>query len=164
MLSKENAMDTRQLISNELDAIKRVAPNGSEYWTGRDLQPILEYAIWQNFTSVIQKARMSCESAGGDPQHHFIETNNKIEGGKGARLTQADWVLSRYACYLVAMNGDPSKPAIAIAQAYFAVQARRQEVQDQLTSQQKRLLLRERVTNATKNLNSAASDAGVQNY
>jgi DNA-damage-inducible protein D len=87
-----------------------------------------------------------------------------MTAGKGAQIEKADWFLSRYACYLIAMNGDPSKPEIGLAQTYFAVQARRQEVQEQLTDAEKRIMLRERVKDANKNLNKVAKDAGVTNY
>jgi DNA-damage-inducible protein D len=156
-------MDESPII-NELDRRKRVAKNGSEYWMARDLQLLLGYAHWQNFQQVIERARMACESAGGNPAHHFIETNEVMTGGKGAQIQRGDWFLSRYACYLVAMNGESSKPEIGLAQTYFAVQTRRQEVQDQLTDGARRVMLRDRVRDANKNLVGAAKIAGVQNY
>ena len=100
----------------------------------------------------------------GRPIITLLKPTKLMSVGKGAQIERVDWFLSRYACYLVAMNGDPSKPEIGLAQTYFAVQARRQEVQDQLTDARKRILLRTRVKDANKNLNKVAKDAGVSNY
>ena len=157
-------MDSDSLLFNSLDQRRKLTQAGAEYWMARDIQVLLGYSLWQNFQQVIQRARLACESAGGTPDYHFIETNKLMSVGKGAQIEGVDWFLSRYACYLVAMNGDPSKPEIGLAQTYFAVQARRQEVQDQLTDARKRILLRTRVKDANKNLNKVAKDAGVSNY
>lgn len=151
-------------LSASLDAVKREAANGAEYWMARDLVRSLGYLTWENFYSVIEKAKMACESAGTPPSNHFRDVTNMIEVGKGAKAKKADCFLSRYACYLIAMNGDPRKPEIGIAQTYFAVQTRKQEIQDQASSVEKRLELRERVTNANKSLSNAAKIAGVQKY
>lgn len=151
-------------VVNVLDKKRRVTQAGSEYWTGRDIQEILGYAKWDKFENVIKKAMMACESVGTTPNKHFLQTGKVISAGQGAQLERRDYFLSRYACYLVAMNGDSSKPEIATAQTYFAVQTRRQELEDQLTDDQKRILLRDRVRSANKHLNGAAKRAGVQNY
>lgn len=154
---------TRELLINHLERSKRVSRLGAEYWMARDLQPLLGYTRWENFVNVIGRARMACESAGVDPSDQFLETTKGIMAGKGAELTRSDFYLSRYACYLIAMNGDSAKPEIGLTQTYFAVQTRRQEVRDQqdLT---RRIELRERVKEANRALGSAAKAAGVQNY
>ena len=122
------ANDLEQLI-DYLELMKKVAPNTEEYWMGRDLQVALGYTNWANFESVIRKGIQACEGTGVNPQYHFVESSKMIEAGKGAMVKRADWFLTRYACYLIAMNGDPTKPEIATAQSYFAVQARRRRSQ-----------------------------------
>jgi|WetSurMetagenome_2_1015567.scaffolds.fasta_scaffold01227_4 DNA-damage-inducible protein D len=156
--------DLSQTIK-KLDDAKQLTKNGGEYWLAREIQSILGYATWENFHNVINKARMACESSGIEPDNQFRSTTKKVAVGSGAMVPQVDYFLTRYACYLIAMNGDAStKPEIATAQTYFAVQTRRQEIQDKLTTDEKRLQLRDRVKNANKDLNSAAKDAGVQRY
>ena len=151
-------------VVNALNEKKMIAKLGGEYWMGRDIQVILGYGTWENFQKVITKAQMACESTGINATDHFRETTKGIVAGKGALMQRTDFFLTRYACYLIAMNGDVTKSQIGTAQTYFAVQARRQEKQDMLTLQEKRLQLRDRVKNANKNLNKAAKDAGVQRY
>jgi DNA-damage-inducible protein D len=107
---------------------------------------------------------MACESAGVNSDQHFRNTAKAIASGNGALVQRGDYYLSRYACYLIAMNGDTSKPEIGLAQTYFAIQTRRQEIEDKLTDEEKRLQLRERVKHANKHLNSAAKQAGVQRF
>lgn len=140
----------------KLDGLKRVAPDGSEYWMARDLQEPLGYGEWRNFTNAIDKAKVACESAGSESVNHFVETNKMVEIGSGAKRQTDDWFLSRYACYLIAMNGDASKKEVALAQTYFTVQTRRQELHDQLTDGEHRRLLRERVRDGNKKLAKAA--------
>ena len=147
-----------------LDVAKRISTKGGEYWMARDIQQILGYAIWDNFYNVINKARMACESTGIDSSNHFFDTTKKVQAGSGAMVPKVDTFLTRYACYLIAMNGDPTKPEIGTAQTYFAVQTRMQEQQDQLSDAQRRLYLRERVRKANKSLASTAKSAGVQRY
>jgi DNA-damage-inducible protein D len=155
-------MDKHTLIS-WLEGCKRQTSQGMEYWMARDLQAVLGYSRWENFVNVVEKARMACESAGVDADHQFREVTKGITAGKGAELQRSDYYLSRYACYLIAMNGDPGKPEVGYAQTYFAVQTRRQEVRDQ-HDVQRRLELRERVREANRALGSAAKGAGVQKY
>jgi DNA-damage-inducible protein D len=148
-----------------LEAQKLRSRLGGEYWMARDVQHALGYANWQNFESIIIKAILSCKSAGDvDPHDQFIETSKKMAAGKGALVPRKDYFLTRYACYLITMNGDVTKPEIATAQTYFAVQTRRQEIQEQLTAEEGRIELRDRVQEANRNLNSAAKQAGVQRY
>lgn len=156
--------DSLDSVRQALDAKKRSTAGGAEYWMGRDIQGVLGYTTWENFESIVEKAQRACESAGDDPFNHFREITKMIEAGKGAQLPTKDFFLSRYACYLIAMNGDPRKPEVGTAQVYFAVQTRRQEIQDQLTADDRRLQLRDRVRKANKSLMSAAKQAGVQGF
>lgn len=105
--------------------------DGSEYWLARDLQELLGYAKWENFARVIEKASTACKGSGYDPQDHFLDVRKMVELGSGATRAVDDIALTRYACYLIAQNGDPSKEAIAFAQTYFAVQTRKQELIEQ---------------------------------
>ncbi len=111
-----------------------------------------------------QKARVACDGTGVPSENHFVGSGNMVPIGSGAERSRDDWILSRYACYLMAMNGDPSKDEISHAQAYFAHQTRRQEQQQQLTAAERRLQLRNRVKEANKSLASAAKKAGVEKY
>lgn len=156
--------DSLDSVKLALDAKKRVTSNGGEYWMGRDIQGVLGYSTWENFESVVARAQQACESAGDSPSNHFREVTKMVQAGSGAMVPLKDYFLSRYGCYLIAMNGDPRKPAIGTAQLYFTVQTRRQEVQDQLTSDDRRLQLRDRVRKANKSLMSAAKQSGVQRY
>lgn len=111
------------------DRIRQVRPNGSEFWSARDLQPLLGYEKWERFDEAIQRAMVACQNSGQAPADHFPGSGKeRIVGQKGPRLD--DYHLTRYACYLVAMNGDPRKAEIAAAQTYFAVQTHRQEQMD----------------------------------
>jgi DNA-damage-inducible protein D len=104
------------------EGLRRTNQYGREYWTARDLQPLLGYNQWRGFEKAIQKAITSCEHSGNDPGHHFARARKMIEAGKGATREVDDYHLSRFACYLIAQNGDPRKPEIAEAQKYFAIQ------------------------------------------
>jgi DNA-damage-inducible protein D len=135
---------------------------GAEYWAARDLQPHLGYNQWRTFENAIKKAMVSCEQSGNDPGHHFARARKPITGGKGAVQEVNDYHLSRFACYLIAQNGDPRKPEIAYAQKYFAIQTRRQELSDALAADLERLELRKQTSQEFKALSGAARDAGVQ--
>jgi DNA-damage-inducible protein D len=153
-----------ETINSDLDRIKRTTQRGINYWTGRELQPVLGYDRWENFKDVIEKGRMACESAGIDAGKHFREVTKEVPSGSGAHIMRQDFFLTREACYLIAMNGDSRKPQIGAAQAYFTVQTRRQEVQDQTNSLQPRIASRQRIKEGNKRLNGAAKEAGVQRY
>lgn len=145
------------------EQMKRVNAHGAEYWSARDLQEMLGYNHWRNFEKAIGKAITSCGQSGNDPLHHFARARKPIMGGKGAVQEVADFHLSRFACYLIAQNGDPRKPEIAFAQKYFAIQTRRQELTDAHVRDQERLEMRKQVKEEFKALSGAAQDAGVQN-
>jgi len=143
--------------------LKQVNDHGAEYWSARDLQPLLGYSQWRRFEDAINRAITSCEQSGNNPQHHFAGAGKPITGGKGAVQVVQDYQLSRFACYLIAQNGDPRKPEIAQAQKYFAIQTRRQELSEQLASDMERLELRKQTSEEFKALSGAARQAGVQN-
>jgi len=140
--------------------------DGAEFWLARELAPVLGYDTWRNFAAVIDKARTACVQAGFDPAEHFADVVKMIDLPKGARREVADVRLSRYACYLVVQNADPSKPVIAVGQTYFAVQTRKQELQDGtgfsgLSEDERRLMLRREMAHHNTALASAAKQAGV---
>jgi len=146
-----------------LEALKKVASNGSDYWLARDVCPVLGYT-WEGFESVIGRAMNACSSIGATQSHHFRQTSKLMRGGKGAQTAGVDYFLSRPACYLIAMNGEPSKPEIAAAQAYFTVQTRRMELEDQLKHDEKRLELREKTSRSVRRVSKQAQLAGVRNH
>jgi DNA-damage-inducible protein D len=157
-------MESLDTIINSLNGAKRVAPNKEDYWMARDIQALLGYDRWENFHAVIQKARTACSASDVNPDYHFLDTTKVISAGRGAKMKRADCYLTRYACYLIAMNGDSSKQEVATAQTYFAYQTRRQELDDQLTEAQRRIALRERVKTNNKTLHGTAFAAGVKRF
>jgi DNA-damage-inducible protein D len=148
----------------KLDARKKLSKLGVEVWTGRDIQLILGYSRWENLEEAIERARMSCMSAGREPDRHFRAVTKMISRGNGAEGKRRDWYLTRFACYLIAINGDARKPEIAFAQTYFLVKARQQELTDQLIDEEKRIALRMRVKNENRGLASAAKQVGVRRF
>lgn len=112
------------------EEIKQVSDDGKEFWFARQLGKILGYAEFRNFQPVIEKANIACEQSGQQVEDHFVEMHEMIEIGKGAKREMPSIGLSRYACYLIVQNGDPSKPVVANGQTYFAMQTRRQELAD----------------------------------
>lgn len=148
------------------DGIRHVGDDGNEYWLARQLAPVLEYPQWRNFLPVLEKAREACRTSGQQVADHFAVIRKMVEIGSGAQREVEDVRLSRYACYLVVQNGDPSKPVIANGQTYFALQTRRQELADdqqfaQLSEDEKRLAIRNELASHNKYLAAAAKDAGV---
>lgn len=149
--------------------IRQLNENGQEFWSARDLQPILEYSRWDKFKPVILKAMKACETSGIDPLDHFPRAGKMVAIGSGAKrlVEDYDYHLSRYACYLIVQNGDSSKPVIANGQTYFAIQTRRQELADdaafqQLDEEKKRIFLRNELKAHNKQLVEAANKAGVE--
>jgi DNA-damage-inducible protein D len=151
-------------VYNSLDDLKRLTNDGIEYWMARDLQKPLGYSTWREFEAVIKKAQMACDSSGSDSNNHFVEKYKMASIGSGAKRKKRDYFVSRYGAYLIAMNGNPKLQQIAMAQNYFAVQTRRQEIADIHREIEKRIELRERVKSANKHLGDAAKDSGVQDY
>jgi DNA-damage-inducible protein D len=145
----------------DFEAIKQVSPYGAEYWSARDLSKLLGYADWRNFEIAIKRAITSCNQIGQDPTNHFRDITIMATIGSGAKRQIKDYVLSRFACYLIAQNGDPEKFEIAHAQAYFAIAARAYEVHQLKEEQDERLRLRERIAENNKALSEAAMKAGV---
>lgn len=149
------------------EGLKHLSEGGFEYWSARELAPLLEYRDWRNFEKVIIKAKQACEISKHPVVDHFVEANKMVLLGSGSQRELDDVHLSRYACYLVVQNGDPSKPVIASGQTYFAVQTRRQELADEtnfqsLKEDQRRLLLRNELREHNKQLVEAAQLAGVE--
>ncbi|MDO8297088.1 MAG: hypothetical protein Q7T19_11705 [Caulobacter sp.] len=139
-----------------LDETKRFTPEGVEYWLGRELGPVLGYQTWAKFEPVIQRAEAALRASGQNPSHHIVQTGTSLR-----RDDSRDYFLSRGASYLIAMNGDSSKVEIATAQIYFAARTRQAEVESQLTEDQKRLELREKVATSVRRVSGAAKEAGV---
>lgn len=153
--------------TSPFDAIRRVDEHGNEYWSARELYKILGYTEWRNFNNtVIKRAMKSCEENGQAIADHFVQSYKGITGGKGAKQEVVDIHLTRYACYLTVMNGDPKMPVVAMGQEYFAYQTRRQEISDELDlyalpEDQKRLILRNMLATFNVRLAEAAQLAGV---
>ena len=142
--------------------------DGVEFWDARDLQELLEYSKWDNFLEVVRKAKSACLGTGQKVENHFADARKMVSIGSGAEREIEDIRLTRYACYLIAQNGDARKRPVAFAQTYFAIQTRRQEIADDdaaqyipLSEEQKRVLLRDEIKEHNKNLASAAKGAGV---
>jgi DNA-damage-inducible protein D len=148
------------------ESIKRLNDDDSEFWFARDLAPLLDYQDWRNFLQVVEKAKIACERSAHPVRDHFGEVTKMVVLGSGAKRAITDYTLSRYACYLIVQNGDPSKLVIANGQTYFALQTRRQELGDDkafasMSEDQRRLMLRGELVHHNKALSAAARDAGV---
>ncbi|MDX1994053.1 MAG: DNA damage-inducible protein D [bacterium] len=162
-----NSIDEVPSLPNQtpFERIKQLDPDDNEFWSARDLMPILEYTNWRNFKTVLLKAQIACENSGNDPADHFDGAIKMVPIGSDAKREVEDMHLSRYACYLIVQNADPSKEVVALGQTYFAVQTRRQELDNsaltELNEDQRRLLLRQRIKHQNTGLASAAKGAGV---
>ena len=146
------------------ESIKHTNEYGQEFWYARELQKVLEYNDFRNFELTIFKAMEACKGSENDISDHFGDVTEMVTIGSGAKRAFRSYTLSRYACYLIAMNGDPRKEVIAAAQTYFAVKTRQQELidnYDQLTEDQKRLSIRREMIEHNKSLAEAARNAGV---
>jgi DNA-damage-inducible protein D len=139
----------------------RQVKTGVEYWSARDMQHILGYSQWRNFTQVIEKAKTACNAAEIEVKDHFADISKMVEIGSGVSRELDDLALTRYACYLVAQNGDASKPEIAFAQTYFAVQTRKQEIIEQRLLDIARVSAREKLTKSEKKLSGILYERGV---
>lgn len=146
------------------EEIKRIREDGTEYWNARELSEVLQYKKWENFTKVIDRAKLACQNSGFEIQEHFPEVRKTIEMPKNATKEVSDYELSRYGCYLIVQNGDPRKEVIALGQTYFAIQTRRQEVADyfnQLDEDNKRLVIRGDIKQWNQMLLEVAHNAEV---
>jgi DNA-damage-inducible protein D len=148
------------------ESIKQISPYQADYWSARDLTPLLGYNKWQNFEVAIKRAMTSCEQIGQNVTDHFTGVSKMLRLGSDTEREVKDYLLSQFACYLIAQNGDPRKKEIAEAQAYFAISTWKQELAQLLENQEERIKLRERVTENNKALAQASSQAGVlsQNF
>ena len=147
------------------ESIKHINEYGEEYWLARELQSVLEYAQWRRFSDAIERAKLACKNSGFAIEDHFADVGKMVDIGSGAEREIDDVMLSRYACYLIVMNGDPRKEVIAVGQTYFAVKTRQQELIDnyeQLSEDQKRLAIRNEMITHNKSLAEAAQMAGVE--
>ena len=153
-----------QYSEQTFESIKHINEYGEEYWLARELQPVLEYAQWRRFADAIERAKLACKNSGFEVDDHFADVGKMVDIGSGAEREIDDVMLSRYACYLIVMNGDPRKEVIAVGQTYFAVKTRQQELIDnyeELTEDQKRLAIRNEMIAHNKSLAEAAQMAGV---
>lgn len=156
--------DIERYSEKIFENIKHVNEYGQEFWYARDLQRVLTYSQWRYFLEVIFKAMDACEASGNKVDDHFAEVRKLVQIGSGAERKVEDYMLTRYACYLIVMNGDSRKEVIALGQTYFAVKTRQQELIDdyeQLSEDQKRLAIRNEIREHNKSLAEAAKNAGV---
>jgi len=147
------------------ESIKHINENGQEFWYARELQKVLEYSQWRRFNETIERAKVACEKSGNGIEEHFAEVGKTIEMPNNAQKEILDFQLSRYACYLIVMNGDSRKEVIALGQTYFAVKTRQQELienYESLDEDKKRLAIRNEMKIHNKSLADAAKNAGIE--
>ncbi len=155
---------SKNMSQNQFEAIKRLDDNGKEYWSSRDLARVLEYVNYSKFLAVIEKAKIACENSGELIHNHFVHMDEMVPIGSGAQRPVDTVYLSRYACYLVVQNSDPTKVVVAKGQTYFAIQTRIQETTENLIEDNKRVFLREEMKKHNTTLMQTASMAGVESY
>ena len=161
-------MNELKIRKNIFDSIKHIDELGNEYWSARELQKALDYTEWRKFEGVIKKAMNACKGSKYNVNDHFVGADKTINMPKGAQKEINDYKLSRYACYLIAQNGDSRKKVIALAQTYFAVQTRKQELTEEkynrLSETEKRFYQRDLTKKANYTLNQTANKYGVKNF
>ena len=164
-----NELERNQNYTNEnFENIKHIDENGVEYWYARELQIVLDYKEWRKFENVINKAKKSCENSSISVFEHFVGADKLSKRANNAEVIINDYKLTRYACYLIAQNGDSRKKVIALAQTYFAIQTRKQELTEKeysmLTEDEKRFYQRDLTRKGNYSLNQVAKNAGVKNF
>ena len=164
-----NKLEKNKNYSNQtFEDIKHINENGIEFWFARELQLVLDYKEWRKFEGVVQRAIKACKNSDINDLGHFVGADKMVQIGSGAERMQKDYKLTRYACYLIAQNGDPRKEVIALAQTYFAIQTRKQEIGEKeyslLTEDEKRFYQRDLTRKGNYSLNQTAKKAGVKNF
>jgi DNA-damage-inducible protein D len=157
--------DVEQYNEKIFEKIKKINEYDQEFWYGRELAQVLEYTKWDNFKKVVEKAKDACKNSDIDELYHFADTSKTIALPKGAQREIDDFMLSRYACYLIVQNADSRKKVVALGQTYFAIQTRKQEISEefeQLTEDRKRLAIRNELKEHNKNLVNTAKNAGIE--
>ena len=158
-------MDTKNYSEEIFENLKHINEYGQEFWYARELQSALKYSQWRRFSDAIERAKTACEKSGHSIQDHFADVGKMVKLGSGSTREIEDIALSRYACYLIVMNGDPRKEVIALGQTYFAVKTHQQELiedYDRLSEEQKRLAIRNEMKRHNSALANAAQEAGVK--
>ena len=160
--------ELKKYTEKMFEDIKHIDEEGKEYWLARELQTALDYKKWQKFINVIENAKIACEQSNFIIEDHITQVGKMINVGKGGKRKVEDYKLSRYACYLIAQNGDSRKKTIALAQTYFAIQTRKQELSEKeysmLTEDEKRFYQRNLTRNGNYSLNMVARNVGVRNF
>ena len=164
-----NQLEKNETYDNRaFEDIKHIDENGIEYWYARELQKVLDYKEWRKFENVIKKAKEACQNTGISTFEHFVEADKLSKRANNAEVIIKDYKLTRYACYLIAQNGDTRKKVIALAQTYFAIQTRKQEISEKeyslLTEDEKRFYQRDLTRKGNYSLNQTAKNAGVKNF
>ena len=163
-----NQIKEREYENETFEKIKHIDENGVEYWYARELQLVLDYKEWRKFEGVIKKAKEACENSGISSFEHFVGADKLSKRANNAEVIIKDYNLTRYACYLIAQNGDSRKKVIALAQTYFAIQTRKQEISEKeyclLTEDEKRFYQRDLTRKGNYSLNQTAKNAGVRNF
>ena len=164
-----NELIEKENYSNQtFEDIKHIDENGNEFWYARELMEVLSYKDWRYFDGVIEKAKIACQNSGITDVDHFVVDNKMVDIGSGAKRKQRDYKLTRYACYLITQNANPRLKIIALAQTYFAIQIRKQELTEKeysmLTEDEKRFYQRDLTRKGNYSLNQAAKNAGVKNF
>ena len=158
--------DIKEYTEKVFEDIKHIDENGNEYWLARELQKVLQYTQWRRFENVINKAKLACKNSNIKVDDHFANVGKMVDIGSNTKRETNDYKLSRYSCYFIAQNSDPRKEVISLAQTYFAIQTRKQELSEieynELTEDEKRLYRRNQVRKGNYNLNKTAVNSGVK--
>ena len=161
-------MNNMNKNDKSFENIKHIDENGVEFWYARELMKVLSYKDWRYFNAVIEKAKIACQNSEINDIDHFVVNNKMVEIGSGAKREQKDYKLTRYACYLIAQNANPRLKIVALAQTYFAIQTRKQEISEKayglLTEDEKRFYQRDLTRKGNYSLNQTAKNAGVKNF